>query len=252
VNFFNSPASAPQLLAETGLAAALNDAGLASRVVMEINPRARRISLRVDPAGGCVVLVRPRKASDSFVRAFLASKADWIAKHLDKLPPRVAFADGAPLPFRGVDHIVRVWPEARGGVWREGGEIIVTGRMEHTARRLRDWLKAEARNALTPLVHDFTRALGARVTRITVRDTRSRWGSCTRDGKLAFSWRLILAPDFVLTYVAAHEAAHLKHMNHGPAFWRTVAGLLESHPDVDARLAREWLRRSGAGLHRYG
>ena len=149
-----------------------------------------------------------------------------------------------------MDHVVRLRPDVKGGVWREGVEIFVTGRTEHTSRRLRDWLKAEARDALTPVVHEFAKALGVTITRITVRDTRSRWGSCTRDGKLSFSWRLILAPESVLTYVAAHEVAHLKHMNHGPAFWRTVESLVS--PDVDWSLAREWLRRSGAAMHRYG
>jgi len=237
------------LLSHTGLAKAL-DTALADRIVVDVNSRARRMSLRVDPINGCVVLVRPPRASDKLLMTFLASKTDWIAKHLERLSPHIAFADGVSVPFRGTDHVIRFKPEAKGGVWREGSEIFVTGRSEHTARRLRDWLKAEAREALTPAVHDFAKALGVTVTRVTVRDTRSRWGSCTRDGKLSFSWRLILAPPNVLTYVAAHEVAHLKHMNHSPLFWDTVETLLAEK--VDWPLAREWLRRSGAALHRYG
>jgi len=247
--------TAALLLADTGLAKALGDSALAERIVVDVNVRARRMSLRVDPINGCIVLVRPKRASDRLIMTFLASKTDWIAKHLENLPPRIAFADGAIVPYRGMDHVIRLAPEAKGGVWREGLEIFVTGRPAHTGRRLRDWLKAEAKAALTPEVHEFAKALGVNVTRITVRDTRSRWGSCTRDGKLAFSWRLILAPANVLTYVAAHEVAHLKHMNHSPAFWRTVEMLLGESllsPEADWTLAREWLRRSGAALHRYG
>lgn len=241
------------LLAETALAKALDNQDMAARVAVDINPRARRISLRVDPINGRIVLVRPPRASDRLVMAFLADKAAWIASHLETLPPRIAFVDGATLPFGGVDHIIRLRPEIRGGVRREGEEIIVTGRPEHARRRLQDWLKEQARGALTPLTYAFARALGANISRITVRDTRSRWGSCTRDGKIAFSWRLILAPETVLTYVVAHEVAHLKHMNHGPAFWRAVTKLLEDSPlEGDWTLAREWLRRGGAALHRYG
>ena len=242
--------SAALILADTVLANALGDSSLAARVVVDVNARARRMSLRVDPINGCIVLVRPKRASDKLIMTFLAGKAGWIAKHLLNLPPRIAFADGAAVPYRGVDHVVHLRPDVKGGVWREGVEIFVTGRTEHTSRRLRDWLKAEARDALTPVVHEFAKALGVTITRITVRDTRTRWGSCTRDGKLSFSWRLILAPESVLTYVAAHEVAHLKHMNHGAAFWRTVESLVS--PDVDWSLAREWLRRSGAAMHRYG
>ena len=93
--------------------------------------------------------------------------------------------------------------------------------------------------------------LGREVTHISVRDTTSRWGSCTRSGRLSFSWRLILAPRPVLDYVVAHEVAHLKHMNHGAAFWQTVAGLLPEGGDQPGS-AREWLRRNGVVLHRYG
>ena len=241
------------LLTDTSLAKALDNQDLAARIAVDVNPRARRISLRVDPINGRVILVRPPRVSDRTVMAFVADKADWIAGHLETLPPRIAFVDGATVPYRGVDHTLRLRPEARGGVWREGLEIIVTGRPEHASRRLRDWLKDEARSLLTPAVYAMAAALEVSVTRITVRDTRSRWGSCARDGKLAFSWRLILAPEDVLIYVAAHEVAHLKHMNHSPAFWRTVESLLESTSlEGDWTLARKWLRRGGAALHRYG
>jgi predicted metal-dependent hydrolase len=235
------------------LAAALANAALAERMVVEINPRARRLSLRVDPAKGQIVVVRPRGISDRPVLAFVASKADWIAGHLDALPPRVAFADGAMIPYRGVDHVIRARPEARGGVWRENEAIVVTGKPEHAARRIRDWLRTEARGALELRVREMAETLGVKVAQITVRDTRSRWGSCSRSGKLSFSWRLIFAPDFVLTYVAAHEVAHLRHLDHGRAFWLTVAGLLECElPSEKLSSAREWLRRSGTALHRYG
>ncbi len=296
-------AKAALLLAETSLAGALDNPALALRVTVQNNPRARRVSLRVDPFNGCVVLVRPPRVSDRAVAAFVTSRQGWISKHIEALPARVVFSDGAMIPFRGQEHVVRFRAKAggdrppldesraftarggerpppdesraftaRGSVWREDSEgqpvIVVAGRPEHLPRRLRDWLKAEARSALTPPVYAMARALDVKMPRVSVRDTRSRWGSCSRDGKLSFSWRLILAPASVLTYVAAHEVAHLKHMNHGPGFWRTVAHLLDARlldahllnespgnflgANLDWASAREWLRRSGAALHRYG
>ncbi len=242
------------LLTETVFAAALPTA-LAARVVLDVNARARRVSLRVDPINGCIVLVRPQRMSEKMVMAFVAAREDWIAEHLANLEPRIPFADGVMIPYRGEENTLRWRPQAKGGVWRESEtrEIIVTGRPEHCARRLRDWLKAEARAAFNGCIHAMAESLGAKVTRLSVRDTRSRWGSCNRAGKISFSWRLILAPDAVLTYVAAHEIAHLSEMNHSPAFWRTVERVLRSaDATIDMELARAWLRRSGATLHRYG
>ncbi|MBY0510004.1 MAG: M48 family metallopeptidase [Rhodospirillaceae bacterium] len=240
------------LLADTPLRGAL-DPILAARVVVEINQRARRISVRVDPSRSCVVLVYPRRAPQRTVAAFVASRADWIAKHLDALPSRVSFSDGAVIPYVGIDHVIRLRPEARGGVWREDGQIIVAGRAEHGARRVRDWLKSEARTALTARVYAMAARIDVKVAQVGVRDTVSRWGSCSTKGKLSFSWRLIFAPEDVLTYVAAHEVAHLKHMDHSRAFWRTVMRILEEEKAaVNWTLARQWLRRGGTALHRYG
>ena len=224
---------------------------LEGRLVVEINPRARRLGLRVEPARDCVVLVRPRRVTDKAVTAFVVENLVWINRHLSDLPPRVSFADGSIIPFRGTDHIISTRPGSKGGVWRENGKIFVSGRTEHVRRRVTDWLKNEARTQLVPLVHDMAAALKRTATRITLRDTRSRWGSCARCGRLSFSWRLILAPESVLTYVAVHEVAHLKHANHGAAFKRTASGLLALY-GVEMALAREWLGRCGACLHRYG
>jgi predicted metal-dependent hydrolase len=243
------------LLADSPLARALDNPSLAARVIIDINPRARRISLRVDPTQGCIVLVRPRRASDRAVADFVISRQEWIDTHLQSMPPRIAFLDGVVIPYLGLDYILRFRPHERGGVWKDDDrkEIVVTGRAEHSARRLRDWLKNEARAALSAPVHAMAGELGKPVIRLTVRDTRSRWGSCSRDGKLSFSWRLIFAPHAVLKYVAAHEVAHLKHMNHSRAFWSTVETLLTSQSsEPNWKSARQWLRRGGAALHRYG
>ena len=253
--FQSEDAKAAELAAH--LEAALGE--LSARIVTRINPRARRISLRLDPAAGQVVLVRPKGVSARAATRFAVEHRTWIEDRLTALPPRIRFRDGVNLPYLGVDHVIRHTPEARRGVWRENGVIFVSGREEHMARRVTDWLKAEAKSLLSPRARGMAEALGCKVARISVRDTRSRWGSCSADGKLSFSWRLILAPEAVLTYVAAHEVAHLKYLDHSRAFWRTVSEALAAYVAEDQKReimepgsAREWLHRSGTALHAYG
>ncbi|MYZ47502.1 M48 family metallopeptidase, partial [Propylenella binzhouense] len=128
-----------------------------------------------------------------------------------------------------------------------GTELHVPGERAHLPRRVGDWLRREARSDLEDAVARHCAAAGCRHTALRIGDARTRWGSCTAKGVLTFSWRLVLAPPSVLDYLAAHEVAHLREMNHGPGFWRLVA---ELDPDFDA--ARRWLKRNGAGLHAVG
>ncbi len=214
------------------------------------NNRARRIVLRIDghgdvADGGAVTL--PRRTAQAEGLELVMDKADWVLERLDELAPRVAFADGQNVPFGGVDHLIRHVPDNRGGVWQEGAEIFVCGRLEHVARRIRDWLKGQAREHIVPRVHEKAGALGRRAGRITIRDTKSRWGSCSADGNLSFCWRLVMAPVAVLDYVVAHEVSHLAEPDHGPKFWRAVENLTE-----DMEGARQWLRANGDRLYRYG
>jgi hypothetical protein len=158
----------------------------------------------------------------------------------------VLLGPGITLPFRGKDHPVRRAEKAAAPVWLADGVLHVGGRAEHAPRRLLDFLKREARKALEARCAEYGPLLGVRHSRLTVRDTASRWGSCSAARGLSFSWRLILAPEFVLDYVAAHEMAHLKEMNHGPRFWNHVEKLVG-----DPRKARKWLREHGPALQRY-
>jgi predicted metal-dependent hydrolase len=153
--------------------------------------------------------------------------------------------------LRGVDHRIVHRPHARGVVWVEQGEdgplICVAGERPHVPRRVADFLKREARRDIEAAVARHARAIGVAPKRIAVRDTTSRWGSCSSTGRLSFSWRLILAPRFVLDYLAAHEVAHMTHMNHSPKFWALVHRV---YPDTDR--AEAWLKAHGATLHRFG
>jgi hypothetical protein len=209
--------------------------------------RARRVALSIDAASGMVELVVPEGVALARAMAFLEGKRGWVAARLAALPGRIPFYDGAEVPLLGVTHPIRYLGPGRGAVVVAEGEIRVHGPAEHVARRVRDHLAATARQILAARARRLAERIGRKVVRVTVRDTRSRWGSCTHDGKLSFSWRLILAPEPVLDYVVAHEVAHLLHMNHGPRFWRVVEQLV---PDWQRH--RAWLAHHRAELLRYG
>lgn len=211
------------------------------------NPAARRLILRIDPDGGGAVVTLPARVPVEEGFDMVRRQAGWLLRRLESLPPRIPFADGARVPFLGVEHVVRHEPAARGVVRREEGVLIVAGRAEHVGRRLIDWLKAEARRELAARARVRAAELGRPVGRVSVRDTRGRWGSCSANGNISFCWRLILAPEFVLDYVVAHEVAHLLVRDHSPRFWKTVAGLT-----AETARAKSWLRRHGEGLHRFG
>jgi len=212
--------------------------------------RARRITVRIDAGADSVELVLPRRVSLSAGLRFLDARRDWLAAHLAEMPEHVAFADGAIVPVLGTPHRIRHLGERVTGartVTIADGEIRVVGAAPHVARRVRDHLIALARQELGQRARALAGRIDRRVARITVRDTRSRWGSCSASGALAFSWRLILAPEAVLDYVVAHEVAHLAEMNHGPRFWRTVEML-----SPGSARQRGWLSRNRARLLRYG
>ncbi|MGI4943576.1 MAG: M48 family metallopeptidase [Janthinobacterium lividum] len=209
--------------------------------------QARRVSLRIDPRRGVVVLTLPLRAARAAGMALLADHADWVADRLAALPGQVPFAPGAFVPVEGVPHCIRHVPAGRGGAWLEGGELCVAGDATFLSRRTGDFLRAEARRRLGALSLLLAAEAGLHPRRVTVKDTRSRWGSCSADGTLMYSWRLLMAPSHVQHYVVAHEVAHLRHMNHGPQFWALVETLT-----VHRRAAVSWLQAHGAGLLRIG
>ncbi|MCF8482997.1 MAG: M48 family metallopeptidase [Rhodospirillum sp.] len=221
--------------------------GRALPVTLRRNARSQRLSLRVDPSGEGVIVVAPPHVSERIILDFVQDKSDWVSRQLSTQPEHVPFADGIPLPFLGDIHRIQHQPDARRGVWAEGGVIHVSGRAEHLSRRLTDWLKVRARQEIETRVQTHAAVLGVRPGRITLRDTRTRWGSCSHKGDLSFSWRLVLAPVDIVNYVAAHEVAHLSVFDHSPKFWAVVAHLVTDHEQ-----ARSWLKQKGSGLHRYG
>lgn len=221
--------------------------GGTARIEWRRSARARRVSLRIDPCGGNVVVTLPLRAGRGAGVALLMTHADWVTDRLAALPDAAPFADGAIVSIEGVSLRIRHVPQARGGAWIEADELLVSGKPEFLRRRVLDFLRAEARRRLLARVADKSALLRLAPRRITVKDTRSRWGSCAADGSLAFCWRLVMAPDFVQDYVVAHEVAHLRHMNHGKRFWALVDRLT---PHTAA--AVPWLRTEGSRLLRVG
>lgn len=215
------------------------------------SPRARRLSLTVDLRQGDIVLVMPKRASLRAAENFVDQNQKWIARQRSDLSPRSPLCPGATLPYLGQDCLLERG-SARGLITLQDNRLIVPGAPEHFERRLRDFLKARARETLTNRALQKAKSLGVRITHIRIGDPATRWGSCTQDGtqpdtaRLSFSWRLILTPDWVLDYVVAHEVAHIIHMNHGKDFWRLCDSLT-----TDGKAARRWLKNFAQDLHRY-
>lgn len=224
----------------------LKVAGRMLEVRVRLNPRARRMIVKVNPATGEVSVIAPTRRGLAVALDFARGETDWISGQLAKVPGSVALKPGEVIPFRGHPHEIRAIARGPAPVWREDGIIWVRGREAHASRRVLDFLKREARALFEERALAHAARAGVKPSRITVRDTASRWGSCSSARSLSFSWRLILAPDFVLDYVVAHEVAHLREMNHSPRFWAHVRELV---PNMD--MPQNWLKLNGRELQRY-
>jgi predicted metal-dependent hydrolase len=225
---------------------------LGAPVEVRRHPGARRLTLRVSRTRRTVIVTLPVQCDLDEAGSFITRNIDWVRARLDSLPDPVPFLDGVFIPLRGEAHrVVFAGPGRRGPVERKPTtaypELRVSGQPEHAPRRLKDWLAKEAHRHLDERVAFHAKRLNVSPKRIAVRDQTSRWGSCSTTGVLSFSWRLIMAPPEILDYVAAHEVAHLREMNHGPRFWKLVA---KTMPDMDD--AKRWLQIYGMDLHRYG
>ncbi len=211
------------------------------------NPRARKLTITVDHTQRQVRLVLPRRVSLKEGLAFCRKNADWIQNRLAALPSRIPFAHGSLVPLLGEAHRIHHVPDARRGVWQEEGAVWVSGQAELLERRVTRFLRELAEKTIAPLARAKAVEVERAVGRVTLRESRTRWGSCSPSGDLSFCWRLIFAPAQVLDYVVAHEVAHLVHLNHSERFWKVCATLT---PEVQA--PRRWLVRHGQTLWRYG
>lgn len=215
-------------------------------VTLAFSARARRLRLRVDPRTRGLTLTIPPRISERRALAWAAEHEGWARRALAALPEPMALRPGGSLPFRGDDLLID-WDASRPRTIRQApARLIVGGPEESLEPRLLRWLKAEALRLIAAETRELAAAAGLAPARIGVGDPVSRWGSCASSGNIRYSWRLVMAPDFVRRATVAHELAHLVHMNHGPDFHALTAQILGEDP----RPARLWLRRHGAGLHR--
>ncbi len=223
-----------------------------SSLVIRRNARARRVSLRLDTRHHHFVLTLPGSVPESQGLAFAASKSAWMEKALLSLPVRRSFQPGETLPLRGVEHRIEHDAQAPARVTlirREDSNpvLFVGGTLTGLDIRVLNWLKRQARQTMTERSEHMAQQLSVTFKQINIGDAKTRWGSCSSRRILNYSWRLIMTPPEIIDYVAAHEVAHLKEMNHSPAFWKLVEYLIP-----DYKPARKWLRTHAVDLARYG
>lgn len=222
------------------------------KIRLRANARAQRYLLRIPADHSGPVLTVPKGGDLSRAERFARQHISWLIERLEGRPEQVTLSPGDFVPLRGEDHLIVPTGKLRGLVSKGEADcgspaLLVPGAEDHIPRKVTSWLKGEAKADLTARAEEHAAKIGKKIAAISVRDTKSRWGSCASNGRLSFSWRLILAPPDILDYVAAHEVAHLKEMNHSDRFWRLCEELAPQTPE-----ARVWLKEHGLRLHGYG
>lgn len=216
-------------------------------LVWRRSKRARRMTLRVDAIEGKIVLTLPERTSRQHGLLFIQKHHDWISSTMASLPEKPILAHGHEIFIEGVQVPIQHQPQARRGVWLDDQGLHVSGAAAHTERRVRDFLRVLAKERLTAAVRHHSQMLQLFPSRLDLREVRTRWGSCTRQGRIMLSWRLLMAPIKIRDYVIIHELAHLRHFDHGPDFWTLVDKFC-----VDGRSGRlaaeRWLRENGTAL----
>ena len=213
------------------------------QIQIKRNIRAKRMNLRYDPTTDCAVITLPRFNNENDAIVFVNKNLEWLQKQRVSSPDIIYLAPEQIIPLYGEDHLIKHRPDKTGRVIISSNEIIVGGHVAGFSVRLENYLKKQTRQKIEPLADSMSQRINKSFKRIQIRDTISRWGSCSSSGNLSFSWRLVMTPPSILEYVVAHEIAHLKEMNHSPAFWDVVDRLVPN-----AKQSRRWLRSEGKKL----
>lgn len=212
--------------------------------------RARRLALRLDSKDRLFRLTIPYRFSERKAWRFVEEHRDWMAGRMAELPPAIYLEHGAVIPLLGQETRIHVDIDShkkRTDIQLTNGLLYVSTNKDDPSSRILRFLKTLAKEKLSALSHDKVEKIGKTISSVTVRDTKSRWGSCSADGSLSYSWRLILAPTASMDYVVAHEVAHLKHLDHSKAFWALNRELADNFIE-----GQYWIRNNGAELMRYG
>ena len=212
-------------------------------IFLRKNSNSRRITLRISALDGKITITGPNYLDFAEFKKFAERKKSWLKSKRKSFEPPIFISEGIEIPVAGTLTKI-LFSEVRKP--KKVGDILFVSKEKPVSTQVKKYLKEIGRIHLAYICNEFAERLGSEIRKITLRDTRSRWGSCSNDAKLMFSWRLIMAPEDVLAYVAAHEVAHLKHMNHSKDFWETVEYLFGSY-----KKERAWLKQNGPSLHRY-
>jgi hypothetical protein len=221
-------------------------AGAAWPLIVRRSAAARRYRLSISQARGAVQLSMPQRARLDKALDWARGHEGWLARQLAALPPALALGPGSILPIEGVETPIVHDDRGPRKPRREGDALIVGGPEDQVGARVLRWLREEAKAVLAAETRALAAAHGLALTGVAIGDPRSRWGSCSASGAIRYSWRLILAPAWVRQATVAHEVAHLRHLDHSPAFHRFHAAICAHDPAA----ARAWLRHHGAALHR--
>ncbi len=217
---------------------------------LRVSKRARRLALRLDSKERVITLVVPGRTSFGKAYEFAKSHEEWINKRLDSLPKPVPFVQGEVVPVAGINRTIHIsydFDLKTTSILLKNNEISVVTNHEDVSGRIERFLKRHACELIKPLAIKKAESIGKSINGVAVRDTKTRWGSCSNDGKLSFSWRLIFAPPAAMDYVISHEVAHLRHMNHGKAFWSACRSLCDDYLE-----GHNWMHNHGHELMRYG
>ncbi|MEM9469824.1 MAG: SprT family zinc-dependent metalloprotease [Pseudomonadota bacterium] len=217
---------------------------------IKISPRAKRMALRVDSKDRSVKLVIPKRASIKSAYEFALKNADWIKQSLAELPQPLAFENGAIIPVMGKDREIKITYDSSSkttDIILKSNELLVITNKKNVSSRIKRYLQDLAKQEFTTLAREKALELNKTVKRVDIKDTASRWGSCSHDGRISFSWRLVFAPYEAIDYVIAHEVAHLQHMDHSRAFWSVCRDLSDSYTK-----GKKWMQQNGSELMRYG
>ena len=212
-------------------------------IFLRRNSNSRRITLRISALDGKITVTGPNYIDFKEFKSFAESKKTWLKSKRKSFEPTILVSEGIKIPIEGVSTKISFGDLKKP---KKVGSILFVCKQKPVSTQIKKYLKDICRIQLDFMVKGFAERLGSNVHKITLRDTRSRWGSCSNDANLMFSWRLIMAPENILAYVAAHEVAHLKHMNHSKDFWETVEYLFGPYKNE-----RTWLKQNGSSLHRY-